>query len=236
MTTDSSDLPECPRRLPECVDFPVRHRWPVELRCDAVVLRPLRLTDRREWNKVRERNRAWNAPWDATRPPNSSRVAASFGQMVRALNTQAKQDLALPFAICWDEAALDPARRPTRASRLQVAGQITVSNITWGSAHFAHCGYWIDEALAGRGVVPTALALVTDYCFQVMGLHRMEVNIRPENAKSLRVVEKLGFRDEGLRERYLHIDGDWRDHRSFALCDEDVPDGLLNRYLARDPD
>ena len=73
------------------------------------------------------------------------------------------------------------------------------------------------------------MALVVDHCFGRLGLHRIEVNIRPENAASLRVVEKLGFRDEGLRPRYLHIDGAWRDHLSFALTTEEVPDGLLAR-------
>jgi ribosomal-protein-alanine N-acetyltransferase len=60
-------------------------------------------------------------------------------------------------------------------------------------------------------------------------MHRIEINIRPENAPSLRVVEKLGFRNEGLRPRLLHIDGDWRDHQCFALNAEEVPGGLLAR-------
>jgi [ribosomal protein S5]-alanine N-acetyltransferase len=81
-------------------------------------------------------------------------------------------------------------------------------------------------------VIPTALALAVDHCFFTVGLHRIEVNIRPENHASLRVVEKLGFRQEGLRERFLHIDGDWRDHLSFALTTEDVPGGLLQRWRA----
>ncbi len=63
-----------------------------------------------------------------------------------------------------------------------------------------------------------------------MGLHRVEINIRPENTASLRVVAKLGFRDEGLRRSYLHIDGDWRDHRTFALTAGEVPGGLLARW------
>jgi ribosomal-protein-alanine N-acetyltransferase len=87
-----------------------------------------------------------------------------------------------------------------------------------------------SRPVAGRGIVPTAVALATDHCFEVLGLHRVEVNIRPENAPSLRVVAKLGFRDEGLRERYLHIGDEWCDHRSFALTTEDVPEGLLNRW------
>jgi ribosomal-protein-alanine N-acetyltransferase len=63
--------------------------------------------------------------------------------------------------------------------------------------------------------------MLCDHAFGPMGLHRVEVNIRPDNAASLRVVAKLGMRDEGVRGRYLHINGDWRDHRTFALTTED---------------
>ena len=72
--------------------------------------------------------------------------------------------------------------------------------------------------------------VIVDYCFDVMKLHRIEIAIRPENTKSLRVVAKLGFRPEGLRPRYLHIDGDWRDHLVFALNAEEVPEGLVRRW------
>jgi ribosomal-protein-alanine N-acetyltransferase len=78
--------------------------------------------------------------------------------------------------------------------------------------------------------MPTAVALATDHCFTALGLHRVEVNIRPENSASLRVVEKLGFREEGTRVAFLHIAGAWRDHRSFALTAEEVPGGLLRRW------
>jgi len=116
-----------------------------------------------------------------------------------------------------------------------IVGQLTVSSIIWGSAMMATLGYWVDKACAGRGIAPTAVAMATDHCFKVLGLHRMEINIRPENAASLRVVEKLGFRDEGYRPRFLHINGEWADHRSFALTSEEVPEGLLNRWLRSRP-
>ena len=58
----------------------------------------------------------------------------------------------------------------------------------------------------------------------------MEICIRPENANSLRVVEKLGFRYEGLKRRYIHINGDWRDHYCFGLVTEEVPEGVLRRW------
>jgi [ribosomal protein S5]-alanine N-acetyltransferase len=113
----------------------------------------------------------------------------------------------------------------------RLVGQLTVGGISWGSFRSAHVGYWVDRDYAGRGITPTALALVVDHCFTVMGLHRIEVNIRPENRASRRVVEKLGFRDEGLRRRMLHIDGDWRDHQSYAITAEELgPGGLLARW------
>lgn len=118
---------------------------------------------------------------------------------------------------------------PQDNGRSVLAGQLTVSGIVAGSASWGQIGYWVDEQWAGRGIIPTSVALAADYCFQVMRLHRVEIAIRPENTKSLRVVAKLGFRPEGLRPRYLHIDGDWRDHLVFALNAEEVPEGLLRR-------
>ena len=197
--------------------------WPVTLESDDVILRPIRHRDRREWTEVRSRNARWVGPWEATNPVPGG-APPTYGDMVRSLNRQAQQDSALPFLIT--ERA-DPARRPA------IVGQLTVSTIVWGSARMATLGYWVDQARAGRGIVPTAVALATDHCFSALGLHRMEINIRPENGPSLRVVEKLGFRDEGLRLRYLHIDGQWADHRSFALTAEEVPEGLLNRWNSR---
>ena len=71
-------------------------------------------------------------------------------------------------------------------------------------------------------MIPTALALAVDHAFGAGGLHRIEVNIRPENTPSRRVVEKLGFREEAYHQRYMHIDGSWRDHLGYALTSEEV--------------
>jgi ribosomal-protein-alanine N-acetyltransferase len=137
--------------------------------------------------------------------------------MVRESRRQARRGLGLPFVVTYDD---------------RLVGQVTVTGITWGSARWGQVGYWIDRAVAGRGITPIAVALVVDHCFFVLGLHRMEVAVRPENTASLRVVEKLGFRREGTAPRYLHIDGGWRDHILFALTVEEVGGGLLARYLA----
>lgn len=192
-----------------------------------IQLRPVRKSDRRAWEVVRDRNREWCGPWDPTRPPGSSDGPRSYREMVGALARLARLGEALPWFIWY---RVEPGEHT-------LAGQITVSSIILGSARTAAIGYWIDQRWAGRGLMPTAVAMASDYCFQHLGLHRIEIAIRPENAKSLRVVEKLGYRYEGRRERYLHIDGDWRDHDVFVLTAEELPaGGLVRRYAAsREP-
>lgn len=195
--------------------------WPVTLTCGDLVLRPIRYRDRKEWTEVRSRNRDWLAPWEASNPMPGGQLP-SYRQMVRSLNIQAAQGTALPFLITeWTPGVREPV----------IIGQLTVSSIVWGSAMTATLGYWVDRSHAGRGIAPTAVAMATDHCFGTLGLHRMEINIKPDNGPSLRVVEKLGFRDEGYRPRFLHINGEWADHRSFALTTEEVPEGILHRWL-----
>ena len=189
-------------------------QWPVTLRRGEVTLRPLESGDAKAWREVRVRNAAWLKPWDATVPPGSHGRPASFRVLVRRLSRLARDDAAMPFAVVVDGAFV---------------GQVTVNNIVRGSAQFASIGYWLDQRVAGRGIMPLAVAMVIDHCFMVAGLHRIEVCIRPENTNSLRVVEKLGIHEVGYAPRFLHIDGAWRDHRIFAITVEDCPGGLVAR-------
>ncbi len=184
------------------------------LREGAITLRPIRLRDSRVLERELLDNRGWLRKWEATSPngPMGFDTRAS----IRSLQANARSGSGLPFAIEFDG---------------EFAGQLNVSSITYGSLGSASIGYWVSERFAGRGVTPTAVALATDYCFFQAGLHRMEICIRPENAPSLRVVEKLGFRYEGLRRRFIHINGDWRDHFCFALVVEELPTGVLRRWL-----
>ena len=182
-------------------------------------LRPIRVRDRGEWQQVSARNRDWLRRWEATVPPAApgrpTGPRPTYRQMVRFLRAEARGGRMLPFVVTYNG---------------QLVGQLTVGGITWGSMCSANIGYWVDEAVAGRGIIPTAMALAVDHCFRDLGLHRIEVCIRPENGPSRRVVEKLGFREEGLRPRYLHIDGGWRDHLVYALTVDEVPEGMLGRW------
>ncbi len=191
--------------------------WPVRLesgRDPVVTLRPLSRHDGDDWREARRRNAAWLLPWDATVPPGGSTRPTSYASLVRRLNKQARAGATMPFAVDVDGT---------------FAGQVTVNNIVRGSALFASVGYWLDQRFAGRGVMPRAVAMTIDHCFGAAGLHRVEIAIRPENSNSLRVVEKLRLHEVGYAPRFLHIDGEWRDHRIWAVTAEECPDGMLAR-------
>jgi ribosomal-protein-alanine N-acetyltransferase len=178
-----------------------------------ITVRQVRLRDAKAMERELLSNRTWLRPWEATSPyaPRSFDMRAS----IRSLLSSARSGGGLPLVMEYNG---------------ELAGQLNVSGITYGSLSSATLGYWVSERFAGKSVTPTSVALATDHCFSQLGLHRMEICIRPENGPSLRVVEKLGFRYEGLRRRYIHINGDWRDHFCFALVREEVPDGVLRRW------
>ena len=196
--------------------------WPATLNepdlLDApVVLRPVRVSDARTWREIRVRNASWLRPWEPSNPetPLVRSPIGPYVSMVRTMRREARQGVALPWVVSYGG---------------EFAGQLTVGSIVWGSSRSGQIGYWVDEAYAGRGIIPTALAMAVDHCFRVMGMHRLEASIRPENVASRRVVEKLGFRDEGVRVRQLHINGAWRDHICYAITAEEVPTGILPRW------
>jgi ribosomal-protein-alanine N-acetyltransferase len=185
--------------------------WPVTLTARRVggapvILRPLHGRDRRQWEALRAENFEWLKPWEATSPEPMA-TGMAYRQLLRHFDREASDGRLQPFVI---------------ETEGRLVGQMHLFGISWGSLRSASAGYWVAEAVAGQGIGPFALAAACDHAFLVLGLHRVEVNIRPANSASLRVVEKLGFREEGLRHRYLHIDGQWRDHRSFAMTTEDL--------------
>ncbi|MGQ0744594.1 MAG: GNAT family N-acetyltransferase [Acidimicrobiales bacterium] len=108
---------------------------------------------------------------------------------------------------------------PWRGGRL--SGEINISCVQRGPFQNAYVGYWIDEAVAGRGYMPEALALALEFAFENLGLHRVQVAIIPRNGASRRVVDKLAMRAEGVAQRYLAINGVWEDHIRYAMTSEE---------------
>ena len=185
-----------------------------ELRSGEVVLRTLRRSDGPAWREVRAANREWLRPWEGT-SPDGHKPETAFGTMLRTMNAEMAAGRTVSFAIEYQG---------------HYVGTLTIGNIIRGSLQAAYIGYWIDHRVAGRGIMPTAVAMALDYGLGELGLHRIEISIRPENAPSLRVVEKLHVLLEGRRPRYLHIAGDWRDHNIYVADQETAPTG---GYLAR---
>ena len=181
--------------------------WPVVLSTQDLRLQALRFRDRTRWNDVRSENREWLSPWEATIPilpggsPQDPTQLPSYFQMVRTLNSEARQGRSFSFAI-WHQRNL--------------VGQISLGGLIYGAMRGGHIGYWIDKNYANRGFTTQAVTAVTEFSFTSLDLHRIEINVRPENAASRRVAEKAGYIFEGERPRYLHIGGTWRDHVVFV--------------------
>lgn len=177
------------------------------------------MRDAGAWSALRIENEAWLAPWEPTGNGSWAQrhSKSAYLSMQARLRSQGRSGAALPFAVTYDDV---------------LVGQLTVANVTRGALRSAQIGYWIGERYAGRGITPLAVALATDHCFRAAGLHRIQIDIRPENTASLRVVRKLGFREEAHFGRYLDIDGKFRDHLGFALTVEDCPDGVRSRLAA----
>lgn len=182
------------------------------LRHGDTALRPLRRRDARWLQRTLMRDRSWLSRWEATLPGYPPAVDARG--LISALQQQQRKRAGVAFVVEFQG---------------KPVGQLNVANILRGSVSSATIGYWLSSEVAGRGVMPTAVALAIDYLFDVQQLHRVEIDIRPENQASLRVVEKLGLRQEGLKQRFIHIAGDWRDHLVFAITREERQGSMLGR-------
>jgi len=171
-----------------------------------ITLRPLRYRDRKAWEEVRRFNREWLTPWEATRPAiDDQNPLPTFWAMVRQGRRDARTLRTLYLGI-W----INDGGKP------RFVGQITLGGIVFGAHRGGYIGYWIDSRVANKGFTTAAVVALTEYGFQELSLHRIEITMRPENSASKRVAEKAGYTFEGIRNRYLHIDGDWRDHLIFV--------------------
>lgn len=183
-----------------------------------VGLRPIRLRDATVWSRLRLRDVHHLQPWEPTAPGTwtDRHAMLSWPAQCTSLRSMARRGHALPFAITLNGA---------------FCGQFTVGNVVRGALLSAWVGYWVAFDAIGGGVATAATALGVDHCFGPVGLHRVEATVRPENLASRRVLAKLGFREEGLHERYLEVGGSWRDHLVYALTEEDAPNGLVTRLI-----
>src|SRR5690606_36367895 len=131
----------------------------------GVVLRRLKRSDEAEWLALRRDNRVWLRPWEATAPPGRLPSSISFASYLRQERRAWRARRGYSMVIVVDGA---------------MVGKVSVSSIQWGAECGGSIGYWIAQSHAGRGIVPIAVALISEYAFE-QGLHRLEISLRPEN-------------------------------------------------------
>lgn len=173
---------------------------------NELILKPIRFRDKAQWDSVRSVNRDWLSPWEATRPniDNKSPLPSYYG-MVMQLNREIRAVRSIALGIWLKE----------KKSEILI-GQITLGGIIFGAMRGAHIGYWMDQRFANRGYTTRAVKLLSNFGFDSLKLHRIEINLRPENEASKQVAIKAGYELEGARNNYLHIAGDWRNHITFV--------------------
>jgi [ribosomal protein S5]-alanine N-acetyltransferase len=174
-----------------------------------VLLRPLVESDFENWREVRSRCRNWLVRWEPRPPLGQADLAGdrrSFAARCGARERERQLGSGYGFGIFLGS---------------RFVGEINLSAIQRGPFQNAYVGYWVDQSLAGEGIVPEAAVVLFGFAFEDLGLHRLQISIIPRNRASRRVAEKLGLRDEGIAERYLEIDGRWEDHVRFAITAEE---------------
>ncbi|HET7742517.1 MAG TPA: GNAT family protein [Mycobacterium sp.] len=182
---------------------------PLRVPAGLVRLRPVRLRDGAVWSRIRLADQAHLEPWEPVAEVSWEvrHAVSSWPAICSGLRGEARRGRMLPYVIELDG---------------QFCGQLTLGNVTHGALRSAWIGYWVASEVTGGGVATAALAMGVDHGFGAVRLHRIEATVRPENAASRRVLAKAGFRQEGLLERYLEVDGAWRDHLLGAITVEEL--------------
>lgn len=190
--------------------FGLSSRHTPRLRGSKVLLRAPERGDFREWAALRKSSRSFLEPWEPVWAADELELSA-WRQRLRRYRQEAAAGSGFSFLVL------------TRGDE-RIAGGISIGNIRRGVAQSGQIGYWMGESYAGRGYMQEAVALVVEFAFRKLRLHRVEAACIPGNARSTRVLEKAGFQREGLLRSYLRINGVWQDHLLYALiADEHQP-------------
>lgn len=188
------DLASPPPERPFLVQGPVRLRTP-------------ETTDFAAWAKLREDSRkhltAWEPDWRS-----EDVTLRAFRLRLRAYGLEMRRRAGLPLFVF------------RRADNTLVGG-VTLSHIRYGASRSASIGYWIGQPFIRKGYARAAISAVLDHAFTTLGLNRVEAACQPENLASRKLLESLGFTQEGVARDYLFINGAWRDHLLFAITASD---------------
>lgn len=175
-----------------------------------LVLRPPRTGDVTEIRRLLRANHEHLKPWTPSPAPGED--PASITEVSKTVLRQRRE---------WKRGASFVFMVAPREDQNRFIAKVALNGVMRGAMWGAYLGYWIAADQQGKGLVTEAIRGVLEFAFGDAGLHRVQAAIMPRNARSLRVVEKLGFRREGYAERYLQIAGKWEDHVLFAMTREE---------------
>lgn len=192
-----------------------------------VVLRAPQMSDYAEWAELRAQSRehlvSWEPAWT-----RDELTRGAYRRRVRHYSKEAREDLGYAFFILAHDETTGMRAVGGRwggvgeSERAKLAGGITLSNVRRGVTQAATLGYWIGLPHVGRGLMSDALACLVPFAFDVLRLHRIEAAVMPANTPSLKLLDKAGFRREGVARRYLKIRGLWEDHVICSLIADDI--------------
>ena len=158
--------------------------------------------DFREWAKLRHQSRAFLSPWEPIwAADHLSR--ASFTNRVYWSQRAVKNGNAVPLFVFHKEAG-------------QLVGAITLDNIRRGPSQVGTIGYWVGQQYARQGFMSEAIIAMVAHAFGALDLSRVESACLPDNVASRGVLEKAGFKYEGVAQSYIQINGRWRNHVLYA--------------------
>lgn len=173
----------------------------------GLLLRPAVMSDYGPWAELRARSRDHLTPWEPVWQRDELSRSA-FRRRVRHYQREARDDLGYAFLIFADPGD-------------ELLGGLTLSNVRRGVTQSAVVGYWLGQPFIGNGCMSEAVRTAAGFAFDDLGLHRLEAATMPTNKASIRVLERNGFRPEGLARRLLKINGVWEDHLLHGLLAED---------------
>jgi ribosomal-protein-alanine N-acetyltransferase len=176
---------------------------------EGVVLRPPQMTDFAEWAALREASRTFLTPWEPIWPVDDL-TRGAFRRRLKRYAEDQRTDQAYAFLIF-------------RAGDNALVGGLTLANLRRGVAQAGSIGYWIGAPFVRNGYMSGAVRALIPFAFGSLRLHRLEAACIPDNAASIRLLEKAGFQREGYAREYLCINGTWADHVLFARLKDDAP-------------
>ncbi|MBL7005563.1 MAG: GNAT family N-acetyltransferase [Spirochaetia bacterium] len=183
---------------------------------DRLLLRTITEADAQTALDFYQKNRVFHAQWGPVRDESFYTLSGQKKIIQEEIEFE-QQAAGLRLWIFSRDQSSDSGSKEKTAM-----GNLCLSRIIYGNFCSAFLGYQMDQRFVNKGYITEAVSELLRIGFEEFGLHRIEANIMPENLASRTVAEKLGFKSEGLAEKYLNIAGKWEDHIHYVLLREEL--------------